>query len=300
MATVDVQTRDPQRQVVPEHVTWRALLAGGIALFVAAIVVLFESGNPNLYPTVVLIGSFLIPITFVAIVYDHRASSAISFEAIVWAFVIGGVLGVLGASILEPLLLPRFIGDSDTLGIRGGLLVGAIEEACKIAAVVFVARRLPHGRAIDGLLLGTALGMGFAAFESLGYAFTVLFVTGGDIVASLLETILRAVIAPFGHGIWTGIAAAALFYSSRNGSWRFGPLFWLAFVFVVVLHGAWDGLHVGGVVAILGMPISISLLVLSVVGLVAFVIAYVAAVRIGRAARSRSAEAAPAPTTVEP
>jgi RsiW-degrading membrane proteinase PrsW (M82 family) len=283
----------------PEHIGWRALLVGGAALFGILVFVLFQTQNPNLYPTVVLIGSFLVPIAFVAFVFDHLRRATLSFEAVAWAFVIGGVLGVLGASVVEPFLLPRFIGQSDALTFRGGLVVAMIEEACKLAAVMFVARRLPHDRALDGLLLGTAVGMGFAAFESTGYAFTILFVTGGDVSASLIETVLRAATAPFGHGIWTGIAAAALFHDSSARGWRAGWRAIVAFALVVVLHGAWDGLHVGGVLLVFGVPVAMSLLGISALGLVAFLVAWRLAAR-RRAQAGVAAPLAPAAAPDEP
>jgi hypothetical protein len=37
----------------------------GLGLWVAAVVVTFLTGNPNPIPTVVLLGSFLVPVTFV-------------------------------------------------------------------------------------------------------------------------------------------------------------------------------------------------------------------------------------------
>ncbi len=274
---VTAETETPSAR--PEHVGWRGLLLGGIALFVVAAVVMFRTDNPNLYPTVVLIGSFLVPIVFVAFLYDHLHWTSLTFEAITWAFVIGGVLGVLGASILEPALLPRFIGDSNELNFRGGLVVAAIEEGVKVLAAMYVVRRMTHDTARDGLLLGTAVGMGFAAFESTGYAFTVLFLTNGDVIASLEETIVRAVIAPFGHGIWTGMVVAALFAASGPRSWRFGPLVWITFAFVVVLHAAWDGLHIGGTLEVAGLPLSTSLVSVSVIGFLAFVVAYVVSAR---------------------
>jgi RsiW-degrading membrane proteinase PrsW (M82 family) len=266
----------------PEHLGWKSILIGGIVLFGVLAYVLLQTGNPNLYPTVVLIGSFLVPVAFVAFLYDHLHWSTLSFESVVWSFVLGGLLGILGASVLEPFLLPALLGESDTQGFGGALLVAVIEESSKLAAVVFVARRMERGGALDGLLLGTAVGMGFAAFESLGYSFTVLLASGGDVIASIEEVVLRAAIAPFSHGIWTGMVAAALFYSSEPRRWRFGPLVWIALAFVVVLHAAWDGLRVGGVVSILGMPISNSLIAVSLVGIGAFVVAYLASARTQR------------------
>lgn len=44
----------------------------GLLLFIIATLVLFLTGNPNLYPTVILIGNFLVPVVFVAFLYDHQ------------------------------------------------------------------------------------------------------------------------------------------------------------------------------------------------------------------------------------
>ena len=86
------------------HSTWgwlRVLLLG-MALFVVTTLVMFVTGNPNLYPTVILIGNFLIPIVFVALLYDHQQLSALSPATIAQCFALGGVLGVLGASMWNP------------------------------------------------------------------------------------------------------------------------------------------------------------------------------------------------------
>jgi RsiW-degrading membrane proteinase PrsW (M82 family) len=86
--------------------------------------------------------------------------------------VYGGILGVLAASILEPLLIP-------SLNILTVFLVGAIEEFVKILGVLVVARHRRHDMEPDGLILGGAAGMGFAALESTGYAFSA-FCTAGE------------------------------------------------------------------------------------------------------------------------
>src|SRR5207237_6911624 len=90
------------------------------------------------------------------------------------------------------------------LSLGGALAVGLIEERCKIAVVAFLARRIRHTSQMDGLLLGGAVGMGFAALESTGYAFTALLLSHGFISASIIETVIRGLFAPFGHGVWTG------------------------------------------------------------------------------------------------
>ncbi len=271
-----------------DRMTWRRVAGTGVVLFVATAWLLFQTSNPNLYPTVILIGSFLVPVSFVAFLSDHQDLTTLTFEALVRAFVLGGLLGVLGASVLEPFLLPRFISSGQQLDPGGGILVGLIEEGVKLEAVVLIARRMRHTGALDGLLLGAAVGMGFAALESTGYAFTTLLATNGDVGASLVETVVRAILAPFGHGVWTAIVGAVLFRESAIDRFRATPRLVLAFGFVVVLHGMWDGLPSRFAVALpFGVELSGSMIAISVLGLVALGLSFRNANRQQRALEQR-------------
>lgn len=270
---------------------WLHALLIGIVLFVASTLVLFLTGNPNLYPTVILVGNFLVPVVFVAFLYDHQHLSSLTTEKIARGFILGGILGVLGASVLESLFLPMLLNPNQGLSLSGGLAVGLIEEGCKILAVAFMARGLRHTAQIDGLLLGAAVGMGFAAFESTGYAFTAFVATNGHVVASIAETVLRGVIAPFGHGIWTGILAAVLFRESRPHHFRITGLVIVTYLFVSLLHGLWDGLPRTIYLLIPpGFHISLVTLALSVIGIVVFALLY----------RRSAAQPLPPPTPVNP
>jgi len=248
---------------------WLRVLLLGIGLFIITTIVMFVTGNPNLYPTVILVGNFLVPVVFVTFLYDHQHLSALSPATIAQSFAIGGVLGILGASVLEPLLLPFFVSNSDQgLTMSSALLVGLIEEGCKILAVAFLARRMRHNAEIDGLLLGAAVGMGFAALESTGYAFTAFLESRGLVGASIAATVLRGLLAPFGHGVWTAILSAVLFRQSGQKHFRLTGSVILTFLFVALLHGLWDGLpRVLYLVLPLGLRISVASLLLSVVGI---------------------------------
>ncbi|UBU18910.1 PrsW family intramembrane metalloprotease [Nonomuraea gerenzanensis] len=213
--------------------SWVRIFLGGLALWVATVVVTFVTGNANLVPTIILVGSFLVPVTFVAFAFRH-ADAVITAQRIFAAFVYGGVLGVLGASILESALLTHLSG-------WGYLAIGAIEEGVKLAVLWLLARRLPCYTARDGMVLGAAVGFGFAAFESAGYAFNALFTSGGLSLLDLVETeALRAVLAPVGHGLWTALLGGVLFATAaRARGGRLLPLLgWYAVV--VLLHALWD------------------------------------------------------------
>src|SRR5436189_5267588 len=102
---------------------WLRALLIGLGLFVATTIVLFLTGNPNLYPTVILIGNFLVPVVFVAFLYDHQHLSALTPETIAKSFCLGGILGVLGASVLEALLIPPPVSPDSGLSLTSGFAV---------------------------------------------------------------------------------------------------------------------------------------------------------------------------------
>ena len=106
------------------------------------------------------------------------------------------------------------------------MYVGLIEEAVKLAALWLLARRLPRYTMRDGIVLGATVGFGFAAFESAGYAFNALFTDSGLSLINVVETeVLRGILTPVGHGLWTAILGGALFgAAARRGRLRLdGP-----------------------------------------------------------------------------
>lgn len=70
---------------------------GGLVLWVATVVVTFITSNANLVPTFILLGSFLVLVTFVAYAFVH-GDQILTAQRVLTAFVYGGVLG---ASVLE-------------------------------------------------------------------------------------------------------------------------------------------------------------------------------------------------------
>jgi RsiW-degrading membrane proteinase PrsW (M82 family) len=216
--------------------SWARTLLSGVVLWVATVATTFATGNVNLVPTVILLGSFLVPVTFVVYAFG-RADGVLTPQRIFIAFVCGGVLGVLGASVLEAALLRQPSG----LGYVG---VGLIEEAVKLAALWLLARRLTRYTTRDGMVLGAAVGFGFAALESAGYAFTAMFTSNGLSLLNLVETeALRAALAPVGHGLWTAILGGALFATAaraRRGRPRLRLSLVGWYLLVSLLHALWD------------------------------------------------------------
>jgi RsiW-degrading membrane proteinase PrsW (M82 family) len=219
---------------------WKALLAG-IALWIASTVVTASTLNANLIPTLILLGSFVVPFSVVLFAAE-RVNGSFTGTQLMVAFFVSGVLGVLGASLLEVHL------SQDLFTF---LAVGFIEELVKGVLLVLVGRSLVPKTARQGALLGAVVGAGFAAFESAGYAFNAALTTQGISLQALLQTeVIRAVLTPLGHVLWTAVLGAAIFAASRDGRrYRFTIGVVVAYVVVSVLHGLWDSMGLIGTIA---------------------------------------------------
>lgn len=215
---------------------WARMFGTGLVLWLLTVVVTYLTANPNLVPTLVLLGAFLVPVSFVAWAFEQRATGEVTAALLFQTFVVGGVLGVLAASLLESYLL-----HPSVLLFLG---VGLIEEAVKLAALAVLTRGLRVKTPQDGMILGACVGLGFAAFESAGYALTAALTEHGLSLTDLVLTeLVRGVVTPFGHGVWTAILGGVLF--SRSGRERYvltGSLL-AAYLGVSALHALWDSMH---------------------------------------------------------
>lgn len=214
---------------------WYKLLLVGILTYIIGLAVLVFTGNPNMFPAIVILGNFLIPVTYVAFFYERRHFSKVRMIDILVSFYYGGFLGTFSAAMLEPI----FIGNMD---LKGALIVGVIEEIVKIIGVLILIRHKCNSLRVDGIILGAAAGMGFAALESSGYTFTTFWQGGGSLSSAVYTTLLRGVLSPLGHGTWTAILAGSLVSQCSCGNTKINIKVIGAYITVVILHGLWDGL----------------------------------------------------------
>lgn len=217
---------------------WWGILLIGLALWIATMGAAFVTGDLLLLPSIVLLGSFLVPVTGVVWYLDHDPSPALSPRRITTAFIIGGLLGVVVAALLESVLV---YGP----GPIGMLKVGLIEEFVKGAAIVLIALGITSFSTRDGIVLGAAVGFGFAALESSGYALASLFVVQGQHLYLSLSSVVftelvRGVLAPFGHGLWSAILGGVIFHAARKGHLRLTWSIVVAYLGVAILHAAFD------------------------------------------------------------
>lgn len=214
---------------------WLRILLLGFVIYVSTIIAFASTGNPNLFPSIALVGNFLVPVSFVAFFYERRNRFNISMISTALSFIFGGVLGTAAAAILEPYFIYR-------LSFTSAFIVGIIEESTKLIGVLLIAKRGRHTSGLDGAILGAAAGMGFAAFESTGYVFTNFLESGGNLSQAVALTLLRGIVSPVGHGTWTAILSSVLFSESGFYGYNLTRKLVGAYLTVVVLHGLWDGI----------------------------------------------------------
>ena len=216
--------------------SWVLVLVVGIGLYEAVRSAVFQTGNPNLLPALILLGAAVVPAAFVTFIAGRRMVFAVHGGLVGATALIGGVIGVVVAGTLEYRTLQR-------LGVLPILGVGLIEEAAKlivpVVIVLFTTHRERHPA--DGLLIGVASGAGFAVLETMGYAFVTLVQSRGDLVVVQAVLFERSVLSPAAHMAWTGLTAAALWQAATE-HWRARGLvrFVVIFAIAVLLHTAWD------------------------------------------------------------
>jgi RsiW-degrading membrane proteinase PrsW (M82 family) len=213
---------------------WKLLLAGGLATWLIAAVVTQITNDNILVPTVIILGSFLIPVTMAAFALSRRRAGYLTTEEVVLGFLLAGTVGVVGTALLETYLAPAAAGTF--------IAVGWIEEIGKGAVLLLVAHQVRRREPRDGMVLGAVVGAGFAAFESAGYALQTLLdnLKEQTVLAILQLEAFRAVLAPFGHITWTALIGGALFASTREGRFRVSRRLVLTILGVVALHALWD------------------------------------------------------------
>lgn len=190
-------------------------------------------GNLNFLPGLIFVGAFMVPFTILVFFWEINAPQNVPIYSVVYIVFVGGIISLITALALYETLS----------GYSGVLIIGFVEEAAKVVAVAWFVRRARYHYILNGLLVGAAVGAGFAAFETAGYALRVVMETSS--LQSLYSTILwRGVLAPGGHIVWAALSGAAICMVKGEREWHWSmllnPRFLRIFAMVVVLHAVWD------------------------------------------------------------
>lgn len=244
-----------------------------VLLFIAVVFLAFtvatqHFGNPKLIPGLIMMGALAVPLATVILFFELDTPRNVSFHKVLMLVCLGGVAS---------LAVSLFGFDIAHLNWLGASSAGIVEEIGKLLAVMLIARQAKHKYILNGMLFGAAVGAGFAAFESAGYAFDALrdnqfvevegdsvnvLLTDVGVSAMLGSILLRAFLTPFGHVAWTAIAAGALWRVKGarvpSPTMFFDAAFLRTFCIPVALHMIWN--------APIPSPLYVKHLLLGVIG----------------------------------
>ena len=206
------------------------------ATYILLYICTFTFGNLNAVPGLIVIGAFAVPFSLLIFFWETNAPRNISIFEVVKMFFVGGV-----ASLVATLFIFSFFPVYQ-LNYTGAITVGVIEEVGKLVIVAFFIKQLKVKFILNGLLIGAAIGAGFAAFESAGYAFNLGWMYGDEALKSIIVD--RAWLSVGGHVVWAAISGAALVYVKGDQPLNRGhftdPRFIKLFMVPIALHAIWN------------------------------------------------------------
>ena len=164
---------------------------------------LIVTSNPNYAPSVILLGAFLVPVTFVTYLYERLPTLEVPLPALAVCFLWGGVLGTVVAGPLE-------YGVASSLGFLPKLAIDLIEESAKIIVPLGFYLFGRYRSEAAGIVLGVTTAAGFASLETMVYGFVSLLQSKGNLGVLGEVLLVRGLSSPAGHMSWTGMVCAVL------------------------------------------------------------------------------------------
>ena len=195
-------------------------------------------GNDNFLPGLVMLGAFAMPVVVLIFFFEINLFRNIPFYKVIKYFILGGALSLIVAILFFSLEF-----NTDIRTYSGALMVGVIEETAKAAIVaLFIFKSKNCKYILNGLLIGAAVGAGFAAFETAGYILRNGINNGLQTMLYVIK--IRGFLAPGGHVAWAAIEGAALMFvkgfDKIDKKHLNDKRFLLVCLIPIVLHGIWD------------------------------------------------------------
>jgi len=184
--------------------------------------------------------SLTVPFTMLWYLFERHNPRNVSGLTILKWFFFGGM-----ASILIVLIIRYFVGYPDITFVQD-LLTGLIEESAKILIVLILLYHKKIEHVMTGILIGFAVGAGFAVFETSLYGMAALLQTSNfdTMLALIFDRSQFALMGGIGHHFWTGMLAGALVAGSKTGyvslKHLIRPAFLTCYTLVILLHALWN------------------------------------------------------------
>lgn len=227
-------------------------------LFVALMLLLvyFIASAYALYAMLLVVPAFVMPVTILLFFWEMNVPRNISLMDLLKWVMFAGAVSVTVTFVVRNIFL---MGNDTAAWIAGPIP----EEIAKFLMVYFIIRKKDSKYILNGLLIGCAVGVGFAAQESAGYALEYYIEVG--FTKAQLVNVERGLLALGGHSVWASMYGAALVAAKEKEPLRMSHigngLVLITFFSAVLLHVVWNFNWVTVLVRFADLPVANSLYV---------------------------------------
>jgi len=224
-----------------------AVFGAMVAAFLGLIVLLLIGVEAG--PVGLLVGMICaclpVPIYVMLLLWIDRYESE-PLWMLITAFLWGALVAVLIALVLNTsvMIFSAVATHSAQIGEAMGAVISApiVEESAKafILFVFFFFKKDEFDGIIDGIVYAGMVGLGFAMTENIVYYGRAL--VGGGVGVLTFTVILRGLVGPFSHPLFTSMTGIGLGWSrqSDNGFIKVTmPV--VGFMLAILLHATWNG-----------------------------------------------------------
>lgn len=274
-----------------------------------------KMGNILLFPGFIIFSAMAVPFAVSVLFFELNIRRDISLYNFQRCLIGGGA-----AAIAYTVIMHAFF-EENGIKLVDAWWAGPIEEAAKLYAALLVIKffKIKNIRILTGVLIGCAVGAGFAIFETAGCIFSesipnIFLLGAGNVFADAPEelknaiiyyiqnalgedwdpgsfqstAILRGILAPLCHVVWTAVVVGAFFRVSnmreennaqklewKNIDWMTvaDARFLKVAIFPVVLHMIWNSPEVFNKIFGESTPILYLLVIWPLLGLIAWILA---------------------------
>lgn len=193
MAGTSLTTPSESEMLSEWRKPWLFAWAGGIGLIFIILMSVIALSGAEIFALVplVFVGATVIPMAVLLFFWEMNIPRNIPIYDVLLMFLIGGAF-----SLIFTLIMNSIVGDVPPY------LAPLTEEPAKLIALCIFLRKPKNKYVLNGMLIGAAVGTGFAAIETMGYA-----LRSGNYIGILL---LRGTLSPGGHVAWAAMYGGAL------------------------------------------------------------------------------------------
>lgn len=267
---------DENRGCVRRGFTCGCVGCGGL-FFLAGILLVLVGSVPNPVALTIATIAAILPVptyTFLVLQLDRYETEP--WLALAAAFLWGALVATFIAAIFNDLIgygVTSIVGEQLGNTLTTSAVAPVVEEAAKGLALVilYFVLRDEFDNALDGIVYGSLVGIGFAMTENILY-FGRTYLEDGIIGVGVLFY-FRVILGGFGHALYTGTTGAALGLAREmTNKWLAVLLVPLGYFLAVLQHAAWNFIAATIVPSLLPEDINPLMLLFVIMPVVSFVL----------------------------